>query len=68
MLSDSQQRESTRIARQVLVRCSGCQNLHLIADRLGYFEGQQGACEQWNTKRDLIVPRMAPASVALSYV
>lgn len=22
----------------VLVRCSGCQNLHLIADRLGYFD------------------------------
>lgn len=22
----------------VLVRCPGCENLHLIADRLGYFE------------------------------
>lgn len=26
----------------VLVRCPGCENLHLIADRLGYFEDSEG--------------------------
>ena len=32
----------------VLVRCPGCQNLHLIADRLGWFED-----DSWDVEKIL---------------
>lgn len=32
----------------VLIRCPGCDNLHLIADRLGYFED-----DSWDVERYL---------------
>lgn len=34
----------------VLVRCPGCQNLHLIADRFGWF-GEPGSIEQYLAER-----------------
>ena len=36
-----------------MVRCPGCQNLHLIADNLGWFEegGEEG--EGWNVEKVL---------------
>jgi len=38
----------------VLVRCPGCQNLHLIADNLGWFEDDAGKEGQgWNVEKVL---------------
>jgi mitochondrial protein import protein ZIM17 len=31
----------------VLVRCPGCENLHLVADRLGYFEDESWDLEKF---------------------
>mmetsp|Transcript_20010 Transcript_20010/g.41847 ORF Transcript_20010/g.41847 Transcript_20010/m.41847 type:complete len:183 (-) Transcript_20010:17-565(-) len=35
----------------VLVRCPGCENLHLIADRLGFFEDREGG--GWDVEKFL---------------
>ena len=43
----------------VLVRCPGCQSLHLIADRLGYFEsGGAGAAVLPPLHRALVIGGM----------
>jgi len=42
----------------VLVRCPGCQNLHLVADRLGWF-GAPGSIEDFVSQRGESVLRCA---------
>jgi len=37
----------------VLVRCPGCQNLHLIADNLGWFEDSGEDGQGWNVEKVL---------------
>ena len=37
----------------VLVRCPGCENLHLIADRLGMFEDRGEDGKGWDVEKAL---------------
>lgn len=43
----------------VIIRCPGCQNHHLIADRLGYFEDESTDVESLLKARGEVVKRMS---------
>ena len=49
----------------VVVRCDGCNNLHLIADRLGWF-GQPGSIEDFLAARGEEVKKASPDSFNLT--
>ncbi len=44
----------------VLVRCPGCQNLHVVADRLGWFGNNGESIEDWMKEKGQVVMRGAP--------
>ena len=47
----------------VLLRCPGCENLHLIADHLGQFEQKGWTVEEFLAERGAAVKRVASDDV-----
>jgi mitochondrial protein import protein ZIM17 len=43
----------------VLMRCENCQNIHLIADNLGWFED-----DKWNVEKNLNAKKVGAEEVA----